>query len=235
MNDAAGRDFAGTIRALGDSRVVTSNVARALRSSEGAVRDRTSVSRLGDTAALRLDGEAPTPAAAVQLVQEYGLVLSDLVRSRLAPLGLVAFDPAHQRGGRTSPHWARNVFWGGILGAVAGLAAGVLIPPRRGAPAAVPTAPETAAEAPRRAPSAPEPEPRPAAGPAPEPRPEPPAASRWSLDELRSRVDAARAAHPERVAEWDTYLELFVDQEVDGVLPRGLDPLIDEVFGSLLY
>jgi hypothetical protein len=236
-NDAAAHDVAATIRTLGDSHVVTSNVARALRSSEGDVRDRTSVSRIGDTAALRVHGEATSPAAAVQLVQEYGLVLGELVRSRLGPVGLVPFDPAHARGGRVSPHWARNVVWGGILGAVAGLAAGVLLPPRPAGPTApaeppVPVA-EPAPPARSPAPSRPNPEPEPER--APEPRAEPPAPGSWSLGELRRRVEAARTAHPERVAEWDTYLELLAEQEIDGVLPRGLDPLIDEVFGSRLY
>ena len=190
------------------------------------------MARIGNTAALRVRGEAPSTAQAVQLVQEYGLVLSDLVRSRLAPLGLVSFDPAHARGGRVSPHWGRNLVWGGILGAVAGLAVGVLAPPRRERPAGAPTAvtePEPAIPTPPAAPPAARPEPAP-----PPPRAAPPASAR-SLDELRRRVDAARAANPERVPEWDTYLDLLAEQEVDGVLPRSFDPLIDEVFGSLLY
>src|SRR5205814_1620622 len=180
LSNEAGRDFASTIRALGESHVVAANVGRALRASEAEVRDRTSVARIGNTAALRVRGEAPSTAQAVQLVQEYGLVLSDLVRSRLAPLGLVSFDPAHARGGRVAPHWGRNLVWGGILGAVAGLAVGVLAPPRRERPAGAPTAvtePEPAIPTPPAAPPAARPEPAP-----PPPRAAPPASAR-SLDE----------------------------------------------------
>jgi hypothetical protein len=206
-----------------------------LQSSESGIRGRTSVSSVDDTAALRVHGEGPTAAKAVQLVQEYGLVLTGLVRGRLAPLGLVPFDPAHARGGRVSPHWSRNLVAGAVLGAVAGLGAGVLGSPARERPPVPPRpAPVVEPGPPRRRPE-PEPEPEPEAEPQPEPEPEPPVPAAWSLDELRRRVDAAREAHPERVPEWDTYLGLLAQQEVGGVLPRSFDVIIDDVFGSLLY
>lgn len=240
LSDAtAARSLAATIRTLGDSQVVTSNVARALGLGEADVRDRTSVSLAGETAALRIRAHAASSTEAVQLVQQYGAVLTELVRSRFAPLALAPFDPAHGSG-RLGRHWTRNVLPGGLVGLLAGIS-GALVLLRRGPGTPRPPRERKRKVAPPPIP-APEPErqPEPATPPVVQAEPEPqpqrvPSAGDWSLTELRRRVDAAREAHPERVAEWDTYLELLAEQEVDGVLPISFAPLIDDVFGSILY
>jgi hypothetical protein len=242
---AQARDFARTVSALGDAHVVTANVARALEMTEADVRDETDVSGVDRTAAVRVRGEASSPAEAIRFVQEYGTVLTELVRARFAPLSLAPFDPAHASGGQTSPRWGRNLLAGSVAGALVAFGAALLL--RRRGPAsllwpAIRTAKRsTPVNEPGRKP-APGAEAAPAPGPRPEPAPEPasapaavPRPGAWPLSELRRRVEAARASQPERVVEWDTYLDLLAEQEVNGVLPPGLDALIDDVFGSLLY
>jgi hypothetical protein len=205
-NATAARSLAATIRALGDGQVVTSNVARALGLSERAVRERTSVSLVDGTAALLVRAEGPGPTEAVRLAQQYGVVLTTLVRSRFAPLALQPFDPTHGAG-EAPRQWAPNLLPAGLVGLLAGLGGGAFLLRRNR---------------------------RPEAAPAPEPQPAP-APGAWSLAELRRRVEAAREREPERVAEWETYLGILAEHEVNGVLPASFGPLIDEVFGSLLY
>jgi capsular polysaccharide biosynthesis protein len=252
---AAARSIATTIRALGDSRVVTGNVARALGLPEAEVRSRTDVSLVGETATLRLRARAPSSTQAVQLAQQYGLVLTALVRSRFAPVALSTFDPAHASG-RVSRPWARNLLAGALVGALAGIAGAVFLLRRSrtagaaeaqaeaGPPAEQPPPLSEPAPVPGPAPLA-DPQPAPGLAPAPEPdalqrelepygRPAPPEAD-WSLPELRRRVEAARELQPERIAEWETYLDLLAEHQVDGRLPASFAALIDDVFGSLLY
>jgi hypothetical protein len=107
------------------------------------------------------------------------------------------------------------------------------LPPAPVAP--VPPAPP--AEAPR---PAPPPEPAPAAAP---PLPSVPAPvqaapaipGRWNLDELRRLVEANGDGHPDRGAEWDSYL-FFLGEYAgpDGALPASFDFLVEESFAELL-
>jgi capsular polysaccharide biosynthesis protein len=246
LSDASvAQSLAATIRTLGDAQVVTSNVARALGLSEHVVRERTSVSLVSGTAALRIRADGPGPTQAVRLAQQYGAVLTALVRSRFASLSLNAFDSAHGAG-RAGRDWAGNLVPAVLVGLLAGVGGGALLQRRsRGATARLsrerkprgPREPKPGrgAEA-RPEPQSPRPPPPPAPKPEPQPEPRPsPAPAPWSLPELRRRVDAARGDHPERVGEWEIYLDLLAEHEVDGALPGSFAGLIEDVFGSILY
>jgi hypothetical protein len=94
-------------------------------------------------------------------------------------------------------------------------------------------------EAVKRAAAEPEPEPDPEPEPKPEPQPilerRPSLRSRWTLDDLEELVRKHRGSDPARDREWTTYLFFLREHAfVDGTLPASFDPLISEVFGSLL-
>ncbi len=56
-----------------------------------------------------------------------------------------------------------------------------------------------------------------------------------TLRELERVVEERSATRPDRAEEWTAYLFFLRDHaDVDGRLPRTLDPLVDEVFGELL-
>jgi O-antigen ligase len=99
------------------------------------------------------------------------------------------------------------------------------------------------AAAPRPAPRT-APAPDPAAAPAPSSAPAPAAtvaapvaasASSFNVYDLERRVEAARAAHPDRVDEWQAYLEqLAAHADEQGGLPPQFDGIVFDVFGDLL-
>ena len=235
VTDAAqARTLGATLKTLGTSAVVVGNVAHALGLDPSAVRGNVGVSQVGDTAAIRIRAKAAGATQAAQLAQQYGIVLTDLVRTRFAPLTLAPFDPTHDAG-TVAPHRGRDLLLGGLLGLLAGAAIAGLPrlrwPERTAAPKPAP-APAPKAPPPP-APSAPPPPPAP--DPQPAAPPGPPAPGSVSLSDLRRRVDEARATHPDRVAEWDTYLEVLASHAEGDNLPPALYGIVDEVFGSLLY
>jgi hypothetical protein len=103
------------------------------------------------SAELRVAVDDPDQAKATQIAQELGVVFTQIVQDRFAqgaqPVQVVVFDPAHDAG-KVSPPVGRDLGWGALLGALAGLLAGNLwlrrsdgVPPLRLAG----TAPEMAA------------------------------------------------------------------------------------------
>jgi hypothetical protein len=232
------RSDAETIRALADGRVVVANVAQSLNLKTADVQRDVSVSLVGGTAALQVRGTAHDSTGAVRLVQQYGVVLTEFVRARLAPLGLTVFDPPHTVG-RVTPPWTRNLLWGALFGALAGGALSLVRggPRRPFAPAVLPAPPPGSFRdpAPPALAAMPEPEPEPEPEQEQEQALEPANPGAWTVGELRQRVESARTARPDRMVEWETYLALLEQHAVRGVLPASFDALIDDVFGSLLY
>lgn len=76
--------------------------------------------------------------------------------------------------------------------------------------------------------------PEPERAPEPEPPPAQPA-SRWTVGELERRVDAARSRFPERLEEWEVYLDQFrALGDENGAIPAQFEGLVWEVFEPLL-
>jgi hypothetical protein len=61
-----------------------------------------------------------------------------------------------------------------------------------------------------------------------------PAPQYWSLAALRRLVAKRLVDFPERTDEWQMYLNLFAEHQIDGLLPPSLDSLVLDVFGSIL-
>jgi capsular polysaccharide biosynthesis protein len=248
VTDVRARSFAATARSLATRSVVLENVARALGLQERDVRGHVYVTQQGSSAALSVTADAPTATAAVRLVQQFGVVLAELVANRFAPLALSPFDPPHSTGAEPRP-WGRNLGVGALFGVLAGAGLAAVKRQRRPREASPNVAaitrqrhPRTAVVQPTPAGAA-EPEPPTNRSKAPvvarpaevRPRADGPRAGAPTLAELRQLVDAARTTRPERVDEWETYLTLLEEHAgVDGALSAAFDGLVEEVFGSLL-
>jgi hypothetical protein len=240
---------AATVRAIARADVVVTNVATALRMAPSTVRARVVVDLAEDTDAVRVRGTAPSATDAVQLVQQYGDVLAQLVAVRFASLRLQAFDPPHAVG-RTDRHLWRNLGAGGSAGLLFVAVLLAIGSSRRVGPPLVARTPEPDPEPAREQEQTPVPEPDadPERGPEPGPEqevrpdletapspPEPVAPRRpWrDVGAVRERVERARADRPERAVEWDAYLAQLEPHAVAGVLPPSFDAIAEDVFGDL--
>jgi capsular polysaccharide biosynthesis protein len=127
--DASTRGLGRTFARLVETDAVAANVIRDLdlKESPSALLDRIDVTTDG-TALLRVRVEDSSATRAKQIAQEAALVFTQLVKNRFASadgaaaIGVAVFDPAHTLPGRTGRGWARNLFWGVVLGALVGAA-----------------------------------------------------------------------------------------------------------------
>lgn len=240
---------ARTVSALVDTDAVDSRVAAALRLDERTVASALSARPRGSSGLVVLTAVRPRADDAARLAQQAGLVVSQLVLTRLGSTGLRAsiWDPA-RRAGTVGRPAALEAALGAL--AAAALAAAALAALRRrpsGAPAgpappepgAVPafepetppetgTVPASAPETPLAVPLETGTVPAFESGPAEPLEPEP---QRFSV---RALEQAVAGAPPGRREELDAYLEALRPQADEaGLLPRSLAPVVREVFGDL--
>jgi hypothetical protein len=72
--------------------------------------------------------------------------------------------------------------------------------------------------------------------PAPPPVPPPPdpERGRWSISALRQLVEERGPEYPDRLEEWEIYLETLEPCAVAGILPPRFEAVVEEVFGPLV-
>jgi hypothetical protein len=57
---------------------------------------------------------------------------------------------------------------------------------------------------------------------------------RWRVSALAAAVEAAAAAHPDRIEDWRAYIAVLRTQADDDLLPYALDSVVREVFAPIL-
>lgn len=57
---------------------------------------------------------------------------------------------------------------------------------------------------------------------------------RWRVSALAAAVEAAAAAHPDRIEDWRAYIAVLRTQADDDLLPYALDGVVREVFAPIL-
>jgi hypothetical protein len=57
---------------------------------------------------------------------------------------------------------------------------------------------------------------------------------RWRVSALAAAVEAAAAAHPDRIEDWRAYIAVLRTQADDDLLPYALDSVVREVFAQIL-
>jgi hypothetical protein len=57
---------------------------------------------------------------------------------------------------------------------------------------------------------------------------------RWRVSGLAAAVDAAAAAHPDRIEDWRAYIAVLRAQADDDLLPYALDGVVREIFAPIL-
>jgi capsular polysaccharide biosynthesis protein len=132
-----------TVRDLLTTNIVTQVVIRNLQLNESSGRfdSRMHVGSDG-SAVLRVEIDDAGQAKATQIAQELATVFTQIVQDRFAqgaqPVQVVVFDPAHDAG-KVSPPIGRDLGWGALIGALAGLLVGNVLLGRRPRPAATVT------------------------------------------------------------------------------------------------
>lgn len=102
-------------------------------------------------------------------------------------------------------------------------------------PAPAPAVPPLPAAVPQPAAPPPAPAPAPAAPAAAQPAQPADGGGRYNLNELRRLVELHRGEHPQRAAEWESYLFFLRDYAAaDGRVPPTFDQLIEDAFGELV-
>jgi capsular polysaccharide biosynthesis protein len=128
-----------TVRNLLATDIVSQVVVRNLALHETPARLRQNLKVVSDpSAVLKVQVDDSDQTKATQIAQELGVVFSQIVQDRFGhaakPLQVVVFDPAHPVG-KVSPRLGRDLGWGALLGALAGLlAANLLVTLRQGRP-----------------------------------------------------------------------------------------------------
>ncbi len=209
-----------TIAALAESDAVVHNVASALHLSDDEVRSHLHVSRVPNTALVRVQYDEGDRLQAQQVAQQEASALEAIAAARLpGVVTLSVVDPV--RSARQPHRIFGYAIWGALIGGLVGIAAEYGRRLRRH------EAPEPGSPP---ANQVPEPEPE----PAPEP-PEPPEPPRKSpLADLRRGLEEHRDAFsPDQVAEWEAYLDAFEAQVVDGELPPSMAGMAEDVFEPL--
>lgn len=239
-----------------ETRGVAESVVANLRldDSPAELIDRIGVDADAQSSLLRVSVDGDAAEGARRIAQELAEVFTVLYNTRFGPGVTVSiWEAPRAEQDRVSPRPARNLSLGALAGALAGIALFALRRrPRRVAPAIdrptiaavpAPVAPEPVAPAPqppepdRSPPSASVPPP---VAPPPPRAPEParmsfvrPAWGEWALVDVE-RLLAEGGGNPERNEELGVYLASL--REVagpEGQLPRGVQGLVEEVFGEL--
>ena len=230
------------------SRIVAENVVTALHLEEspGTLRNELSAHARSGTAIVDVTVARPSAVEAQRVAQQVLTTFQSLANSRLGhPGGGVAvavWDPPSggvQKGGK--PFAAYGVT-GASLGVLACLAFALAVgrwpaaarprpPGRQREPAPVRAAEPASVAEPAPEPAPPRPEPPPRAVPVPEPEPPRPA-GRVRLTDLEGI--AAAEPDPGRAEEMRVYIEHLRSLAApDGTLGASLEPLVEDVFGTL--
>jgi capsular polysaccharide biosynthesis protein len=244
------RSLAATLAELVKSNVLATNVRDALGLDESPqwLLDRMDV-ETPRPAVLRISVTDKNRVRATRLAVESGLIFGRLVQARFGardtrrPVHADVWDAGHAVANGKAASIAEDGLIGALIGALAGLLLSNLRWRTREAPV-VEQAPAPRATPPRPVPvPAPAPRPAPAPAPAPEPVVEPPPAAVVPIGARPDRnvlaldrlVENRAADFPDRADEWRyyvTYLRDFADR--DGTLPDSLAGLVADVFAELL-
>lgn len=235
---------ARTVSALAVTESVSSRVASSLHLDDAAVRRSLSARPRGSSGLVVVTATASSPERAVRVAQQAGLVISELVLTRVGSSGLRAaiWDPARPTGVE-APSAPLDALWGALAAAaLAALAVAALRwRPLRRETGTVPAFEQEIASETGTVPAS-EPELPPVTGTVPGFAPEPaeppaplePEPGRYSLPALE-RLIAAAPLEPARRDELDAYLAALRGREdASGLLPESLAPVVGEVFGDLL-
>jgi len=135
VGTTSGDALVQTINDLLDSNIVTQVVIRNLNLDETSAQFDSHLEVTSDgSAVLRVTVDNPDQTKATQIAQELGIVFTQIVQDRFGqaaqPVQVVVFDPAHDVG-QVSPPKHRDLLWGVLLGALAGLLVGNLLLTRR--------------------------------------------------------------------------------------------------------
>jgi capsular polysaccharide biosynthesis protein len=216
---------AAAVELLG-TRGVAESVAANLRldDSPAELLDRIDVDANAQSSLLHVSVEGDDAQSARRVAQEVTEVFTVLYNTRFGPGVTVSIweAPAAEED-RVSPHPARNLAFGALAGALAGIALGSLRRrPRRVEQRVVPPPPAEPVRTPV--------EPAAAPGRAAFVRPEP---GRWTLADVEALVAERAADFPAQREEFDVYLASFRDVAgPDGRLPGGVQVLVEEVFAD---
>jgi hypothetical protein len=228
-------ESARTVADLAESSAVETLVAQTLR----IPRPQVDAAPQGRSGLVVLRVREAEPELAVRAVQQTGLVVSQLVATRLRGSDLRATISDPPRGTReVRPHLWIELLAGLLLGLLAAAVPALRLPRARTRPAAAPVdAPAPEIEPQPEPEPQPQPEPEPQAEPEPEPQPEPQPVTergRFSIAALE-RLVAEAQPEPSVAEEFRAYLDaLGAHADADGVLPAALEPVVFEVFGALI-
>lgn len=220
-----------------ETRGVAESVVANLRldDSPAELLDRIDVEADAQSSLLRVSVDGGAVEEARRIAQELAEVFSVLYNTRFGPGVTVSIWEAPRADeGRVSPRPARNLSLGALAGALAGVALVALRRrPRRVEPLVL--TPAVLAPPVVSPPVAPTPPPPPAPT-TPEPastafvRP----GGEWTLADVVQLLTEQGGAYPEREEEFGVYLASLRDvADPDGRLPRGVQGLVEEVFGDL--
>jgi capsular polysaccharide biosynthesis protein len=252
----ADRSLAATLAELVRSNVLATNVRDALGLDETpqSLLERISVQN-AQPAVLRISVTDRNRVRATRTAVEVGLIFGRLVQARFGARG--SHQPVHadvwDAGHAVPSSKVGGVLESGLIGALIGALAGLLLsnlrwrtretPVVRAAAARAEVEPAPAQLEPIRAVPAPVPAPAPMPEPDPQPESEPPPAAVvpigikpdqnvLALDRL---VEARASDFPARADEWRYYVTYLRDfAEADGGLPPELSTLVADVFAELL-
>lgn len=257
-SDPAVADAAEAAAELFHSRAVAESAVRNLRLDESPeeLLERVTLRTEPASSLIRVEVEGPTPDAARRAAQEVTEISTVLFNDRFGPETVASIWEAPRADeARVSPHPARNLALGALVGAVLAQLALLLAgrPPRERPVAAPRPASATLSQAPS---VAPEPDVRPVepktVAPAPEepsdrvsqaspPEPEParpfvePRLGEWTVRDVEALLAEQGPAFPERADELGFYLDSFRDvARPDEPLPGGVEAIVEDVFRDLI-
>jgi hypothetical protein len=230
---------------LFESRAVAESAIRNLGLDETPqeLLDRLDVHAPKGSSLVRIEVEAPSKEQARRAAQEVAEVATVRFNDRFAPQTTASvWEPASADEQRVSPNPARNLAFGILIGALAGLAFAVVDLFRGQRPPRPLTRTKRAAPAPRREipPSIPEPEAPVQAQTAPaEPPPTGPftlpAFGEWTVGDVERLLAEQGDAFPEQREELELYLDTFRSVAgPDGRFPGDVDLVLEDVFADLI-
>ena len=227
------------------TRAVAESAVTNLRLDDSAdeLLDRVSVETEPESSLVRVEVEAGSPDEARRTAQELTEVATVLFNDRFGPETVAQiWETPRADEDRVSPHPARNLALGALLGALAGTALGLWRRRPPSAPRPVPKPVAAAAAPPEPQPEAElvaEPEPEPEPEPAPEPEPRGPFVvprlGEWRVADVERLLAEQGPSFPDRVDELRWYVETFREvAEPDGTLPGGVEGVMEDAFRDLI-
>jgi capsular polysaccharide biosynthesis protein len=238
-DDPALAEAAAAASDLLHSRAVADPAIANLRLDESAdeLLERVSVDTEADSSLVRISVEAPSRDEARRTAQELTELATVRFNDRFGPkTGASVWEAARAEEDPVSPRPARNLALGALAGALLGQLLLVLTRRRRARPVTAAPPPPPAAE---RELAEPDVERRPEPAPEPEPvRTGPfvkPLLGEWTIADVELLLAQEGSGFPDRLDELSWYLGTFRDvAEEDGLLPGGVDIIVEDVFKELI-